>query len=152
MHSAPSVSYPVGRSRFAAVLALLAWVLGAVVIATWWSQSQSPGWRLWGAWAVLAAVGAFAVTRCLRSAAGSLVWDGETWSWPGAGLVHTGTLEVALDFQRWLLLRCACGNATHWLWVERARLAERWDDLRRAVYSRATPQALRQARAPAAKP
>jgi toxin CptA len=142
MHSAPSVSYPVGRSRFAAVLALLGWLLGAVVIALWWTQSQSPGWRLWFAWAVLAAAGAFAACGWWRCAAGVLAWDGQAWSWSTAGLVQTGTLEVGLDFQRWLLLRCACGNATHWLWVERASLAERWDDLRRAVYSRA----------PAAKP
>ncbi len=31
-----------------------------------------------------------------------------------------------------------------WLWLERAGRAERWEDLRRAVYSRARPQALRQ--------
>lgn len=152
MHGAPSVSYPVGRSRFAGVLALLGWLLGALVITLWWSQSQSPGWRLWCAWAVLAAAGVFAVWGWWRSPAGELAWDGETWSWSTAGLVHTGTLEVGLDFQRWLLLRCECGNATLWLWVERASLAERWDDLRRAVYSRATPQALRQADAPTAKP
>jgi toxin CptA len=152
MHSAPSVSYPVGRSRFAAALALLAWLLGVVVIAIWWSQSPSAGWRLWGAWAVLAAAGVFTLWSWWRCVPGVLAWDGETWSWSSAGGVHTGTLEVGLDLQRWLLLRCACGNATHWLWVERASLTERWDDLRRAIYSRARLQALRQDRQPAAKP
>jgi hypothetical protein len=152
MHSAPSVSYPVGRSRFAAMLALLAWMLGAAVIALWWSQSQSLGWRLWGACIVLAAAGVFAAWTWCRFVPGVLAWDGDAWSWASAGAVHTVSLEVGLDLQRSVLLRCAWGNRAHWLWAERASSVERWDDLRRAIHSRAGPKALRRSGAPAAKP
>jgi hypothetical protein len=152
MHSAPSVSYPLGRSRFAAALLLLALLLGGAVTALWWFQSQSPGWRLGGAWLVLAAVGAFAGWNWWDCARGNLAWDGETWTWSSDRLVQTGVVEVRLDLQRWLLLRWTSGNASQWFWLDRAGRRERWDDLRRAVYSRAKPEALPVARLPAAKP
>jgi hypothetical protein len=80
-----------------------------------------------------------------------LSWDGEIWSWPAVGQGSTGSLQVILDLQHWLLLRWTGGHAPRWLWLERAGRAERWEDLRRAVYSRARPQA-RQDQSAAAKP
>ena len=74
MHNAPSVSYPAGRSRFAAALLLLAWLMGGAVTAMWWLQSQSPGWRQSAAWLVLAAAGAFAA-----------------WNWWHSETGHTGS-------------------------------------------------------------
>jgi toxin CptA len=58
-----------------------------------------------------------------------------------------------LDLQRLLLLRWhGAAGGVQWLWAERARHPDRWDALRRAVYSRATPDALQGAKPPAAKP
>ena len=152
MHSAPSVSYPVGRSRFAAALLLAAWLLGGAVIALWWWQSQSPGWRLSAAWLVLAAAGAFAAWNWWRSVPGTLAWDGQNWNWSGEPRAQTAVLEVSLDLQNCLLLRWTSGDVSGWLWLERTGRTECWDDLRRAVYSRARPEALPEPRAPAAKP
>jgi hypothetical protein len=149
MHSAPSVSYPVGRSRFAAVLLLLAWLLGGIATALWWLQSQSPGWRLGAASLVLAVAGACAAWNWWHSVSGVLAWDGQAWSWGGR---QSGVLEVCLDLQHCLLLRWRSGSASEWFWLERAGSTGRWDDLRRAVYSRARPEALPEPRAPAAKP
>ena len=58
---------------------------------------------------------------------------------PNADEVYT--MEVALDLQRWMLLEGKTVSGTHWFWVERRGQPERWDDMRRAVYSRARPQA-----------
>lgn len=152
MHSAPSVSYPVGRSRFAGLLSLAAWVLGALAIAWWQVQAQAPSWRQWMAWSVLAGAGAFAAWAWARSPRGVLAWDGATWSWTEGQDVQAGTLEVGLDLQRWLLLRFCGSDSSHWCWLARTSLPERWDDVRRAVYSRARPEALPQVRASAPKP
>jgi hypothetical protein len=151
MHSAPPVSYPLGRSRFAAALLLLVFLLGGAVTASWGFQSQLPGWRLGGACLVLAAAGGFAAWHWWHGAEGTLAWDGETWAWSGERLERAGAIEVSVDLQRWLLLRWTSGSESHWFWLDRARGAERWDDLRRAVYSRARPEALPGARSPAAK-
>jgi hypothetical protein len=152
MHSAPLVSYPVGRSRYAAALLLLAWLLGAAVIALWWLQSPSPGWRLSGASFVLAAAGIGAAWNWWHCVPGVLAWDGEAWCWSEARGERAGAIEVSLDLQHCLLLRWTSGDASHWFWLERAGSAERWDDLRRAVYSRAKLEALPDGRPPAAKP
>jgi hypothetical protein len=150
MHSAPSVSYPLGRSRFAAALLLLAFVLGGAVTASWSFQSQSPGWRTGVACLALAAAGGFAAWHWWHGAGGTLAWDGQTWTWSGEQLAQTGALEVCVDLQDWLLLRWTSGGDSHWFWLDRARRAERWDDLRRAVYSRARIEALPDPRPPAA--
>jgi toxin CptA len=151
MHSAPSVSYPVGRSRFAAGLLVILWLLGAATTAMGWAQAQAPGWR-WGAAAVLlVAVGVLAAWSWWREPSAILSWDGENWRWPAAGAGDTAVPQVVLDLQRWMLLRRAGGSGTNWLWLERARRPASWDDVRRAVYSRARPQAPPGAGHPAAK-
>jgi len=151
MHSAPSVTYPVGRSLFAGVLLLQVWSLAAAAIGLWWAHAGSPGWRLPVAALALVAVGAWAAWNWWRSPAGVLAWDGESWSWSANGRIKEGAPQVGLDLQRWLLVRWSGGASTGWVWLERGRLVERWDDLRRAVYSRARPDALQQAEPPAAK-
>jgi toxin CptA len=151
MHDAPSVSYPAGRSRFAASLLLGIWLPGCAAALLWHARGQG-GWRPGAMLAVLAAAGLFAAWHWWRAPAGTLTWDGEDWRWS----VHSGAaapgVEVALDLQRVLLLHWKAGGGSHWIWLERAARAERWDDLRRAVYSRARPKALQQAQRPAAKP
>ncbi len=152
MHTAPSVSFPVGRSRFAAGLLLLIWLVAALAIGLWWTQVQTSGWRAGAATLLLAGVGISAALNWAHAPAGALVWDGYVWRWDVQGTLEEGEPEVSVDLQRWLLLRWTSEQRVRWLWLEQARGVERWGDVRRAVYSRARPQALRQAEPPAANP
>ena len=152
MHSAPSVSYPVGRSRFAAGLSLAAWLLGVAAVALWSAQVRAPAWQLVASLLLVLVAGACAAWHWWRSPLGLLNWDGENWNWLAAGQERAGSIEVSLDLQHWLLLRWTGGSPSRWLWLERARCCERWEELRRAVYSRARPQALRPEQSAAAKP
>jgi toxin CptA len=152
MHGAPSVSYPVGRSLFAGALLMAAWLLGlAGVIAFAW-HGASPA-RLAVAAAACIACGCWAGAWWRRQEAGLLAWDSAAWSWSAAGPgVEAGAVRVVLDLQSVLLLRWDAQGRTRWIWVERARLPSRWDALRRAVYSRANPEAPPRAEPPSATP
>jgi toxin CptA len=151
MHSAPSVSYPVGRSRFAAALLLGPWVLGLATCIAWRLQSPASGFRPVATAVILVLVGALAAVSWWRMPEGTLAWDQEQWQWPG-GNAGSGTIPVvSLDLQHCLLLRWGAGRGATWLWLERATRPEQWADLRRAVYSRATPESLPKARPSAAK-
>jgi hypothetical protein len=154
MHNAPAVSYPAGRSRLAGAVMLAAWLAGVAGLAMWASQVQAAAAAFAAVWCAAVAVGGIAWRGWLRSPVGTLTWDGESWSWSAGAITQAGMPEVALDAQRLLLLRWnAPAGRTSWLWLERAGLPARWDDLRRAVYSRASPQALPGAQRPGeAKP
>ena len=151
MHDAPSVSYPVGRSRWAGALAASLWLAGLAGTLLWSAQPQLAFWRLALAWGAVAAAGLIALRACWRAPRGVLAWDGAGWTWAphGAG-AETGELQVALDLQHLLLVHWRASGARRWFWLERAG-GERWDELRRAVYSRARPAALPAAAPPAAK-
>jgi toxin CptA len=151
MHSAPSVSYPVGRSRWAGAMLLVAWALGACATALWCVQVQPSGGRALPVVALVVASGVAGGWSWARHPSGTLAWDGESWSWSGERAAG-GTLEVVLDLQRLLLVRWRGPSSGGWLWLEKSALPARWDDLRRAVYSRARPQALPGAQPPGAKP
>lgn len=151
MHNAPSVSYPAGRSRFEAALLAGAWLLGCAAAALWHFQAPD-AWRLATMLAALCAAGAFASWHWWHSPTGTLAWDGEGWRWSVQPEAAAAAVEVGLDLQWALLLHWSAGNASHWIWLDRAARAERWDDVRRAVYSRARPKAPSEARRPAAKP
>jgi hypothetical protein len=143
MHNAPAVSYPAGRSRLAGVGMFVAWLAGATGVAFWGLQVQVASSVIAAACAAAAAVGGAAWRGWLRSPVGTLAWDGESWTWSAGSKTQAGTPEVALDAQRLLLLRWSgAAGSVKWLWLERAGSPARWDDLRRAVYSRASPQAL----------
>jgi toxin CptA len=152
MHNAPSVSYPVGRSLVAGALAAAAWLLGALACVQWTVQSQVSGWRLGAAGIALAAAALVSARNWQAMPRGILGWDGQSWTWTGAGKTDIGTVEVCLDVQQCLLVHFRGRAVSHWLWLERAHCAERWDDLRRAVYSRARPQTLPKAEPGAAEP
>ncbi|MDF2466117.1 MAG: hypothetical protein K0Q43_4352 [Ramlibacter sp.] len=151
MHNAPSVSYPAGRSRLAAALLLGVWLLGCVA-ASLWQFHRPDAWRLAAMLAMLLAAGAFAAWHWLHTPNGTLAWDGEGWTWSVHPQATAANLEVGLDLQRSLLLRWRVGGASQWIWLDRDTRAERWDDVRRAVYSRARSKALPQAPRPAATP
>ncbi|MCE3271092.1 MAG: hypothetical protein K0S57_1489 [Ramlibacter sp.] len=138
MHAAPSVSYPVGRSAFAAALLALLTAAGLAAVLAFTLQSTVFGWRQAVAWAAFAVAGLLAAAAWLRSARGVLHWDGLAWQWEEAGAAASGEPEIALDLQPRLLLRWRSeGGAVRWLWLERESAPSHWDALRRAVYSRA---------------
>jgi len=154
MHNAPAVSYPAGRSPLAGAVMLGAWLISAAGIALWIVQVRASLPVIAAACAATAACGAVAWLGWLRSPVGMLAWDGESWTWSTRDEMQAGSPEVALDAQRIVLLRWQgpAGRAS-WLWLERAGVPARWDDLRRAVYSRASPRALPGAQHPGeAKP
>lgn len=153
MRSAPSVSYPVGRSVFYGVLLLALGLLPLLALVLWWwhggraellRQAAWPvaalGWVLWSA---------VAGWVWSRSATGQLRWQGMPskegrelgltgWAWrpqPGAvDLMPLARPVVALDAQHWLLLRLAAQTGkTFWVCAERSRDPDRWLDLRRSL-------------------
>ncbi|HSI55518.1 MAG TPA: hypothetical protein VK981_16200 [Ramlibacter sp.] len=135
----------------AAALLGAAWLAGAASTVLWCLQPGTSGWRLLAAAAALALAGGAAAWHWWSSPVGTLAWDGEAWTWAAGAGQEAGELDVALDLQRCLLLHWRSGAAARWFWVERSHSVQRWGDLRRAVYSRARAQVLRQAEPPAAK-
>jgi hypothetical protein len=142
MYSAPSVSYPVGRSRIGRAILWTIWAAGACCVYGWRYQINSNDVR----WAVvlgLFAVASFALAWALRpQAARVLRWDGAFWSLSGVQAMGMAEASVALDLQGTLLLRLQeAGRGTQWIWADRAAAPERWNAMRRAVYCRApSPQ------------
>jgi hypothetical protein len=141
MHSAPSVTYPVGRSRGAARILIAAWALGACCAGVSFYLFDGAGWRqVLLVLSVLFSGGAAALA--LRGdGAAELRFDGRHWTLAGAETgraVVAARAAVALDLQSLLLIRLAePGRAVRWVWAEQRAMPERWRDLRRAVYSRA---------------
>lgn len=150
MHDAPSVSYPVGRCRFAGAAMAALWLLGAAAVGGWAWQSATGGWVLGAPIAVWCASGVLAARAWWHSPAGALAWDGAGWSWAGDSL-GPARPRVALDLQRWLLLSLDGERGVAWLWLERDGDPRHWDALRRAVYSRASTAAPQGAQLPVAK-
>jgi toxin CptA len=142
MHAAPSVSYPVGRCRFAGALLALLWLVALAGLLAWSSQAAAAAWLRVAAFALLAGCGAWAALAWRLSPTGTLAWDGAGWRWQQAALDRAGQPRLALDLQSRLLLRWQEeGGAVRWLWLERDAAPAHWDALRRAVYSRATDKA-----------
>ena len=155
MHSAPVVTYPVARPRFAGLLAAALWLAGLAVVLLWVLEAGSPGWRqaLAGAalaGAALAAARARAVPSWLHSPQGQLHWDGTAWT--ATFDAGCGSLDVATDLRQCMLVRSSATRSSRWLWLERGRDPRRWLDLRRAVYSRPRPPARPPACLPVATP
>lgn len=152
MHDAPSVTCPVGRSVFGGALMAAAWLAGVAAALMWSAQPALAAWRLALAWSAVALAGVLALRSWLGAAEGVLAWDGSGWSWSEGGRPPaSGRLELSLDLQHTMLARWHDGGIGRWLWLERRRCPERWNDVRRAVYSRAGSPA-RAAEPPAAKP
>ena len=140
MHSAPAVSYPVGRSSMRTACLLLPWLLAGLACAVWVLQSEhfsaahSLALILWlgGAWLVQ--------SELRRQPQGLLTWDGQSWNWGMQGVQCVGRLRPRLDWQQGLLLEFqALDGRGFWLWLERGMSPLVWDGLRRAVYAPAAP-------------
>ena len=140
MHNAPSVTYPVGRPRFAGLLAAGLWLAAAASTLLWVQQADALGWRQAVAAAALLGIGAGALLSWLHAPQGELHWDGTAWTGPSGAAADA--LDVTLDLQGVLLVRWPAARSVRWLWLERSRCPHRWLELRRAVYSRARPPAL----------
>lgn len=136
MHSAPSVNFPVGRSRFQGLLICLLSLLGAITGLLWQAQLDLSAWRLWLFVVTYVTTCALAAEMWRRSPQGILRWDGQTWSWTVGQSAWIGSLTVHLDLQNFLLVSLCPDQGTRiWLWPERRAHAGRWLDLRRAVFS-----------------
>lgn len=131
-------------------------MLGALVAGLWSAQAVPLGWRQALALLVLILTGLAGGWAWWRAPPGELRWGEGGWSWIGPAGVRDGRLAHGLDLQTVLLLRWqdegARGRSARWFWLERARCPDRWQALRRAVYSRARRQALPDAGLPAATP
>jgi len=137
MHSAPAVSYPVGRSSFYAAFMLGLHGLSAGIWVAWGMVSDAFGLghlAVLALWIISAAV---AVWAWLRSPTGSLIWDGQHWIWASGELSRTVALSVTLDLQRLMLMQLRSSDAPPlWLWLERGAAPARWRPWRRAVFAR----------------
>lgn len=141
MYNAPPVTYPVGRSRFQAVLQGALWLLGAAIVSGWCWQVDILGWRQ--GLAALAVVGAgwLGLYEWWKTPVAALRWDGQQWFWIGNGVPWVARVSVHLDLQQHMLLclRPESGRSL-WCWADRASKPALWRSLRRAVYSPARPQ------------
>ncbi|MCZ8251053.1 MAG: hypothetical protein O9318_01135 [Hylemonella sp.] len=135
MHSAPAVSYPVGRSSMRALIYIVPALLACLACGAWAWQSAAadvvrlPVLLLCGLVLVLAGWAA------LQPPQGQLVWDGQSWRWETATGAQVGRVHARLDGQEYLLLefRPMQGRGI-WLWLARGMAPRVWDELRRAVY------------------
>jgi toxin CptA len=141
MHSAPPVNYPVGRSRNAERLLLILWGLGVFGVSIACVQSGALCWREGILLLSAVVVGTAAWTGVRRcSAPADLTFDGQHWTMSGSIPVRTARASVALDLQ-FLLLICLTESVQirRWIWLDRNAMPAQWQDLRRALYSRAAP-------------
>ncbi|WP_192871563.1 hypothetical protein [Variovorax sp. JS1663] len=141
MQSAPSVSYPVGRSRIAGRLLLGLWAGGVCCAIAAGLHFHAVDWRSGLLLMVVVGAGVAARVSTLRhTPAATLHFDGLCWSIPGTAGQQAFAAKVALDAQSSLLVRLASpGGARRWVWLDRHAAPERWQALRRAVYSRPAP-------------
>lgn len=152
MHSAPSVTFPVGRCIWYGMTFVLLAAMGLCALGAWFGFDGRRGgipWPglagavLWLAWVI------FAAWTWYRAPAGHLRWsasDGSgpdafkgTWHWHSVSCPEGAALrgvEQMLDLQVVALLRLHNADALYrWVWVERARDPVRWSALRRAIVS-----------------
>jgi hypothetical protein len=130
-------------------------VSGLVVWGTafaWWTATERPVLSVAAAFLLLACA---AVTVSLLSLARLpsfvLRWDGKQWhqGW-AAGEPQSGSLQVAIDGGRWLLLKFVPDGAvrglpaSRWLPVQRSGLEHDWHCLRSTLFT-ARPAALPEA-------
>lgn len=141
------VQYPLRRSRILGVLLAALVLAGACVLVVWVVLGTRAGHLsilvalcLW----VPAIAGA--THFWWNQPRGVLQFDGLAWtldrvaSLTSVPLSLSAPPEVLLDLQGYLWARILpVGHSPLWLWLERSSQPERWMDLRRAVYSRASP-------------
>lgn len=142
MHSAPSVSYPVGRCAFQRVVwFVLSGITGTAMLV--WLISQPVSWPMCGSGAATL-LGMFLGWRSLNAPMGTLSWDGQVWCWHSrldGAEDQLGEVFVSLDSQKALVLRWQptsgrLGLLGCYLWLGQERATQHWINLRCAVYGR----------------
>lgn len=136
MHSAPAVSYPVGRSHFQGGLLLCTGLTGMLAGGLWCAVPEPLGWRH-GVYALtLLTAGVVAAHAWRQAPQGVLRWDGQFWHWRTEAAAVSGVIDVHLDFQFCLLLslRTDAGDR-QFLWPERRSEPTFWHALRCALFS-----------------
>lgn len=137
MYAAPTVDYPVGRSRFHNFALGAVWFCVAGVDALWFSQTDTVDWRQWLGLVVTVFAAGIALHVWRISPQGRLSWDGRSWWWESNGFRVSGKVTPKLDLQAVLLLGFdAQSGARHWFWLERSAARPSWSALRRAVHAR----------------
>jgi toxin CptA len=135
MHSAPAVTYPVGRSHIKRGVTWGLLLLALGVLGLWCQQVSHSAWPQglgWGLWLLAAGL---AVHDDLHSPSGKLYWDGEHWCWESGGRSLLVDVYPQLDGQRFVVLALRSSQqGLIWLWVERKRDVLQWDAVRRAVW------------------
>ena len=141
MRNAPSVTAPVGRSRFALALVLCGGISALTLLLAWIVHVPAHPQRqlLVGGLFVLWAVLAWREQRGRTT--GQLQWEGATWWFASGSASQEVEPAVVLDLQRVLLLRIEApapsGDRPRWCWLEAGTDRPHWLALRRALYSRA---------------
>ena len=142
MHSAPSVSYPVGRCAFQRItLAVLGVVTSGVLLV--WALHQPVSWPLCMS-GLVTMLGIALGWRSLHTQTGILSWDGYVWCWHSradGAEDQLGEVFVSLDVQKALVLRWqpTSGRLTNlgaYLWLGQETATPHWLNLRCAVFSR----------------
>ena len=138
MHNAPTVDFPVGRSRFQGWLLIFTGLIAVLSGWLWCFQADSVGWRQGLFFLILLATLVEAARLWRNSPTGSLRWDGQVWNWSSVDASVSGVLAVHLDLQFCLVLSLRQASGVRiWLWPERRADVTRWDALRRAVFAHA---------------
>ena len=136
MHSAPAVTYPVGRSRLHGAL-LVGIALATSLVGLLWRNLGSPE-NLHQGFFAMAAIGFWLLSfqAWRRTPDGKLHWDGQAWSWTSGATLVAGMVGIHLDLQFCMVLSLGTGDGTRvWLWPERNSDPMHWNALRRAVFS-----------------
>ena len=138
MHSAPSVSYPVGRSRFHGALALLIGLLGGMTLLAWGLQADAIGVRHLASVLLWLVSSGLLAHQWRMTPVGVLAWDGAAWRWQQADQVWPIQPAVSLDLQTFMLLKLHTAHGpAWWVWPERQTAPAHWLALRRALFGQA---------------
>ncbi len=142
MHSAPSVSYPVGRCAFHRLTLVVLGVVTCTVMFVW-AIHQPVSWPL--CLSGLATLFGIALGwRSLHAQTGTLSWNGDVWCWHGRTKGAEDQLIeifVVLDIQKALVLRWQPTSGRlvlggGYLWLGQETAMPHWLNLRCAVYDR----------------
>lgn len=110
-------------------------MLGAVGVVTWLVQADEVRARHFAAAGLWLLTSALGVSGWQRTPSGQLTWDTQAWQWQASDQAWPVSVEVALDFQSWVLLRLhgTASGRVLWVWPERGSAPLNWRALRRAL-------------------
>lgn len=143
MHSAPTVTYPVG-SWSLRPLYLFALAAGGLAALTFCLQQPdaltAPTMWLSMTWLVSLAA---TVWASRRDHSGSLKWSEGKWTWSSQTYACSGTLTVLVDVQQVLVVIMKVDDGgVLWFWLRRVADPSAWPALRRAMVSTSGRHAL----------